>query len=166
MAYSQAAKETAFGHYGGAVDPAQNNWAGIKTRNASGDRQEDHESFQTPEDGVRAHFNHLAVYVGLNPIGEPHGRYLLVKSLPWAGTVRIVEKLGGKWAPNLDYGKSIVRDYLTGLLATEASPEEDETELEQLRNENKELQQKLSEKNREMEALRDKLNRIRAIIFK
>ncbi|NLX90647.1 MAG: hypothetical protein GXZ07_03495 [Firmicutes bacterium] len=125
VAYSQAAKETAFGHYGGAVDPAQNNWAGIKTRNASGDRQEDHETFSTPEDGVRAHFNHLAAYVGLIPIGEPHGRYLLVKSLPWAGTVRTVEELGGKWAPNLDYGKSIVRDYLTGLLATKASPEGD-----------------------------------------
>lgn len=111
MLYAQSAKETAFGKYGGAVKPDQNNWAGIKTWDASGDRPEDHESFPTPEDGVRAHFNHICAYVGLNPIGEPHGRYLLVKSLPWAGSVRYVEELGGKWAPSPDYGRSIVRDY-------------------------------------------------------
>ena len=104
---------------------------------------------------MRAHFNHICAYVGLNPIGEPHGRYYVVKSLSWAGTVRYVEELGGKWAPNPNYGNSIVRDYLSGLLATEA-PKVDDTEqlkkeLEQLRQKNQELQQKL--------------DRIRDIIF-
>jgi transcriptional regulator with XRE-family HTH domain len=33
-----------------------------------------------------------------------------------------VEDLGGKWAPSLDYGGSIVRDYLTPMLQTPASP--------------------------------------------
>ena len=117
--YAQSAKETAFGRYGGAVRPEQNNWAGIKTATAAGDRPEDHETFPTPEDGVRAHFNHLAAYVGLEPIGQPHGRYYIVRDLSWAGSVRYVEELGGKWAPNPDYGKSIVRDYLADLLATE-----------------------------------------------
>jgi len=120
VAYCQAAKETAFGHYGGAVKHEQNNWAEIKTKNGNGDRQEDHETFPTPEDGVRAHFNHLAAYVGVEPIGIPHGRYHIVKSLPWAGTIRNVEELGGRWAPNLDYGYSIVRDFLTGLLEKNA----------------------------------------------
>jgi N-acetylmuramoyl-L-alanine amidase len=128
--YCQSAKETAFGKYTGVVKPDQNNWAGIKTRDASGDRPEDHESFPTPEDGVRAHFNHICAYVGLNPIGEPHGRYLLVKSLPWAGSVRHVEELGGRWAPAADYGESIVRDYLEGLLATEVSENDRISELE------------------------------------
>lgn len=115
--YAQAAKETAFGRYGGAVTPDQNNWAGVKTKNASGDRREDHESFPTPDDGVRAHFNHMAAYVGINPIGEPHERYLIVKSMPWAGTIRTVEELSGKWAPAQDYGQSIC-DYLIDLLTT------------------------------------------------
>ncbi|UNC91639.1 hypothetical protein [Candidatus Contubernalis alkaliaceticus] len=38
---------------------------------------------------------------------------------------------GGKWAPAVDYGQSIVRDYLTDMLATEEQesikpPEDDE----------------------------------------
>ena len=118
VAYCQAAKETAFGRYGGAVRPEQNNWAGIKTRDATGDRPEDHETFPTPEDGVRAHFNHLAAYVGVPPLGEPHGRYHIVKGLSWAGTIKYVEELGGRWAPSPDYGGSIVQDYLEGLLNT------------------------------------------------
>jgi hypothetical protein len=32
------------------------------------------------------------------------------------GSVRYVEDLGGRWAPNPDYGRSIVRDYLTDML--------------------------------------------------
>lgn len=116
VAYCQAAKETAFGRYGGAVDPAQNNWAGIKTATATGDRPEDHDTFATPGDGVRAHFNHLAAYVGKAPQGEPHGRYHVVKALDWAGTIETVEELGGKWAPRSDYGESIVKEYLVDLL--------------------------------------------------
>ncbi|UNC90733.1 N-acetylmuramoyl-L-alanine amidase [Candidatus Contubernalis alkaliaceticus] len=119
--YAQSAKETAFGKYPGVVPPSHNNWAGIKTREAAGDRPEDHQQFPTPEEGVRAHFNHISAYVGLEPIGEPHGRYHLVKGLSWAGTVKTVEELGGKWAPSSDYGHSIIRDYLKDLLATEIS---------------------------------------------
>ena len=94
--YAQAAKETAFGNYGGAVLPEMNKFAGIKKYGATGDATEDHESFATPDDGVRAHFNHMSAYVGLEPIGEVHGRYNSVKSLSWAGTVKYVEALGGR----------------------------------------------------------------------
>ena len=123
VAYAQSAKETAFGRYGGVVSPEMNNWAGIKTRR--GGANEDinaHEIFVTPKGGVRGHFNHLAAYTGQTPIGEPHGRYHTVMSLSWAGTIRTVEELGGKWAPNPDYGNSIIRDYLVWLLNTEAPP--------------------------------------------
>ena len=89
---------------------------------APGEAAEDFESFATPQEGVRGHFNHMAAYLGLEPIGEPHGRYYVVKEMPWAGTVKYVEELGGKWAPAADYGLSIVKDYLNGLLATEAPP--------------------------------------------
>ncbi len=120
--YAQSAKETAFGRYGGAVVPSQNNWAGIKTRNATGDKQSDHETFATPEDGVRAHFNHICAYLGQDPTGTPHGRYYLVKDLAWAGTVKTVEQMGGKWAPSASYGIDIVK-MLAGLLATPAPVE-------------------------------------------
>lgn len=116
--YAQSFKETNKGLFTGNVKPEQNNWAGIKIKNPIGDRTEDHETFATPDDGVRAHFNHIAAYVGFNPIGEPHDRYLVVKSLSWAGTVRTVEELGARWAPAANYGESIVKDYLVPLLAT------------------------------------------------
>lgn len=123
--YAQAAHETGYGHYGGAVTPDQNNWAGIKVRNPSGDRREDHETFATPEDGVRGHFNHVCAYVGYEPIGKPHPRYEVVKSMPWAGTVRYVEELGGKWAPSSSYGERIAK-LLNALLATPAPDEPQE----------------------------------------
>lgn len=120
--YAQSAKETAFGHYGGAMRPDQNNWAGIKVRSPGGDSTADFEAFITPEEGVRGHFNHMCAYVGLEPQGVPHGRYWVALVQPWAGGVRFVEELGGKWAVGADYGSSIVQDYLKALLATPSSP--------------------------------------------
>ncbi len=106
--YGQAAKETGFGKYTGQVKPEQNNWAGIKIKNPVADRPEDHETFATPEDGVRAHFNHISAYVGIEPVGEPHDRYYVLKTVAWRGTVKNVEQLGGKWAPDVTYGYNIV----------------------------------------------------------
>ena len=113
--YAQAAKETAFGNYGGAVLPEMNNWAGIKIKDPLGDRTEDHEAFATPEDGIRAHYNHMAAYVGIAPIGEPHDRYYVVKNLSWAGTVKTLEELGGKWCPDLYYGYDTLHGFLEGM---------------------------------------------------
>ncbi len=118
--YAQAAKETNFGKYTGNVQPEQNNWAGIKTDHATGDKPEDHESFATPEDGVRAHFNHMAAYVGIEPVGQPHARYEIVKSISWAGTVQFVEELGGKWAPEPTYGVDMLTNYIQPMMETEA----------------------------------------------
>lgn len=117
--YAQAAKETGYGKYGGAVKPEQNNWAGIKKYGATGDAPEDHEDFMTPEDGVRGHFNHISAYIGLEPIGEPHGRYHSVKSIAWAGTIKNLEELGGKWCPDLYYGYSILHDYVEKMIISE-----------------------------------------------
>lgn len=110
--YAQSAKETGYGKYGGNVKPEQNNFAGIKKYGATGDAPEDHEDFATPEDGVRGHFNHMSAYVGLAPIGEVHARYNSVKSLSWAGSVKTLEGLGGKWCPDLYYGFSVLHNYL------------------------------------------------------
>ena len=122
--YAQAAKETAFGNYTGVLPPTHNNWAGIKIREGGPNNDPDaHEKFNSPEDGVRAHFNHICAYVGKEPIGEPHGRYHTVMTTSWAGTIRYVEELGARWAPASGYGESIIQDYLEGLLST-PEPEE------------------------------------------
>ncbi len=117
--YAQAAKETNFGKYTGAVLPEQNNWAGIKTATSNGDSTYDHETFTTPDDGVRAHFNHMSAYIGLAPVGEPHGRYNSVVKLTWAGKVKNLEELGGKWCPDLYYGYSILHNFIEPMMATE-----------------------------------------------
>lgn len=116
--YAQAAKETAYGKYSGNVIPEQHNFAGIKTATASGDTTYDHESFATVDDGVRAHFNHMAAYVGTQPIGEVHARYHAVLSTTWAGTIHTVTQLGGRWAPDPTYGDSILYDYLYPMIQT------------------------------------------------
>ncbi len=102
--YAQAAHETNFGKFCGQVPAWYNNWAGIKVANSNGDRPEDHQQFSTPHDGVRSHFNHMTAYVGgINPIGELHDRYHVVKKLPWAGTIKTLEQLSGRWAPSPTY---------------------------------------------------------------
>ncbi len=118
LLYAQAAKETKFGLYGGNVIPEQNNWAGIKIATSNGDSTYDHESFETPDDGVRGHFNHMGAYVGIKPVGEPHGRYNSVSKMPWAGTVETLEQLGGKWCPDLYYGYSILHNYIEPMMNT------------------------------------------------
>ena len=143
--YCQAAKETNFGKFTGAVSPEFNNWAGIKILKPTADRPEDHQKFTTPDDGVRAHFNHISAYLGLEPIGITHPRYNLVKSLAWAGTIRTVEEPGGKWAPNPDYGKSIVEHYLKPLLATE-------------------VQDRTAELEQEIKELKERINKLTSVL--
>jgi N-acetylmuramoyl-L-alanine amidase len=125
-AYAQAAKETGFGHFRGVVPPDCHNWCGLKTRQGGSNTDPNaHARFTNDLTGVRAHLQHLARYAGLpvpDPIVDP--RYELVAP----GSARTLEELGGKWAPNPDYGVSIVRDYLKSLLATpipKMDPEED-----------------------------------------
>ncbi len=101
--YAQAAVETNYGQYTGVLNSSLNNWAGIKKKDATGDALEDHETFETPEQGVAAHFNHMSAYVGLEPLGETHDRYSTVTSQPWAGSVLYVEDLSGKWTPDKYY---------------------------------------------------------------
>ena len=107
---AQSAKETGWGRFTGVLTPAFRNTAGIKTRSGGGDFDpEAHERFLTWADGARAHANHLAAYTGQRPVGMPHGRYHTVMTLSWAGTIRTVEQLGARWAPNAAYGVDIVR---------------------------------------------------------
>jgi hypothetical protein len=86
------------------------NTAGIKTAAGGGDNDPHaHQRFETWADGARAQINHLAAYVGLQPVGTPHPRYWTVQRLPWAGSITTVEELGARWAPSGTYGTDIVR---------------------------------------------------------
>ncbi|MBK9178609.1 MAG: glucosaminidase domain-containing protein [Acidimicrobiales bacterium] len=116
VAYAQAALETGWGRFGGAITAAWRNPAGIKTAGATGDAPDDHQRFPTWDAGVRAHVNHLSAYAGapthvvvVDPATEPHPRYAVVASAPWAGTVKTVEQLGGRWAPSAGYGQRVAQ---------------------------------------------------------
>ena len=110
--YAQAGWETNFGKYTGVVTEDMNNWAGIKVYGRNDDAKDAHETFATPEEGARGHFNHMSAYIGVEPVGEPHARYHSVKSLAWAGTVKTLEELGGKWCPDEEYGFKILTNCL------------------------------------------------------
>jgi len=58
----------------------------------------------------------MSAYIGLAPIGEPHGRYHIAKTTAWAGTVTTVEELGNKWAPEHTYGYSLVTKYMIPMM--------------------------------------------------
>ncbi len=106
--YAQAAYKTDFGHFSNKAGPDSNNWAGILKAERDEESPENYERFESPEEGVRAHFNHMAAYVGLKPIGEPHSRYQVVYSQPWAGAVINVNELSGKWAQDENYHLQIL----------------------------------------------------------
>ena len=110
--YAQAGWETNYGKYTGVVSEDMNHWAGIKVYGRNDDEKDAHETFVTPEEGARAHFNHMSAYIGVEPFGVPHQRYYSVKSLAWAGTVRTLEELGGKWCPDTEYGIKILNNCL------------------------------------------------------
>ena len=110
--YAQAGWETNYGKYTGVVSEDMNNWAGIKVYGRNDDEKDAHETFATPEEGARGHFNHMAAYVGVEPYGEPHARYHSVKTTAWAGTVKTLEELGGKWCPDTEYGIKILENCL------------------------------------------------------
>lgn len=121
VAYAQAIHETGFGRYGRAVTPAHHNYCGLKVTNPAGadDNPDAHARFPTPEVGVRAHLEHLALYAGApgmpaaSPVDPRHFHFL-------AGTARTLEELGGRWAPSSTYGDA-VRRHVDGILATPAA---------------------------------------------
>lgn len=108
-AYCQAAKETAFGKFGGVLNESYCNPCGMKITAGGGDYDASaHTCFMVWGDGIRAHLDHLSLYAGA--LGYPkeitddprHFPYLI-------GTAKTVEALGCKWAPSATYGEEIVK---------------------------------------------------------
>lgn len=111
---AQCGHETGFGRFGGAVTAGFGNTCGLKHRDATGDRPEDHARFALdaagcPRVGALAHAHHLRLYCGLPvPADSPDPRAVWVEPGTSAfGSVDYVEQLGGKWAPAADYGKKV-----------------------------------------------------------
>lgn len=118
VAYAQSAKETAYGQFGGVIDPSFRNSCGLKTT-AGGDDSDPnaHMHFATWRQGIIACIDHLALYAGAP--GYPRAQTPDPRHFPSIrGRSPTVERLGANWAPNPDYGRSIVRDYLNPLLAS------------------------------------------------
>jgi N-acetylmuramoyl-L-alanine amidase len=108
VAYAQAAKETAFGHFGGVLDASFHNPCGLKR--SAGGRNDDphaHERFRTWRRGVAAHVDHLALYAGAP--GYPRAHTPDPRHFAFLrGDAPTVERLGSAWAPSSSYGREIV----------------------------------------------------------
>jgi hypothetical protein len=108
VAFAQALQETGYFRFTGDVRGSQNNFAGI---GATGDGARG-ASFNTPEEGVLAHLQHLYAYATTAalpdkyPLVDP--RFYLVNR----GSAPTWTALNGKWAvPGTTYGQSILNIY-------------------------------------------------------
>ena len=109
IALCQALKETGFFAYGGDVLPAQNNYCGL---GATGNKAKG-AYFATPQEGVRAHIQHLMAYATTErphaPLVDP--RYDLVRlyRTDIYGKIKHWTGLNGVWAvPCTSYGQDIL----------------------------------------------------------
>lgn len=109
VAYCQSAKETGYMKFGGVIDATFKNPCGLKINAGGGCSDPNaHKKFNTWDDGIKAQIDHLALYAGAQgypKVGTPDPRHF-----PYLkGTAPTVESLGGKWAPNTNYGVEIVK---------------------------------------------------------
>ena len=109
IALCQALKETGFFAYGGDVLPVQNNYCGL---GAMGNKAKG-AYFATPQEGVRAHIQHLMAYATTErphaPLVDP--RYDLVRlyRTDIYGKIKRWTGLNGVWAvPGTSYGQDIL----------------------------------------------------------
>ncbi|MBW6410774.1 N-acetylmuramoyl-L-alanine amidase [Clostridium weizhouense] len=111
IAYVQAGKETAFGNFGGVLDANYHNPCGMKTSQGGGDKDKNaHKKFDSWDEGVQAHLDHLALYAGAD--GYPkQNTYDPRHFISIKGKAKTVNSLGGKWAPSLTYGEEVNNYY-------------------------------------------------------
>ena len=108
LAYAQAALETGYGKFGGAVKEEFKNPCGLKTAIANDDSPDAHAKFKTWEDGVLAHLDHLALYAGA--VGYPKAKSPDPKHYQYLfGVCKYVEDLGGIWAAGDEYGFKVIK---------------------------------------------------------
>lgn len=111
IAYVQAAKETGYGNFGGVLDESYHNPCGLKTSSGGGDTDKNaHQIFDSWDEGVQAHMDHLALYAGADgyPKDDTYDprHFVTIK-----GKAKTVNSLGGKWAPSATYGEEVNKLY-------------------------------------------------------
>ena len=110
----QISKETGYLYKNGSaagLDASFHNPCGLKITQGGGDYVASaHMKFPSWEHGILAYLDHLALYIGLEGYPLEEGYTLDPRHFPYLkGTVKYVEDLGGKWCPNVEYGKDIVK---------------------------------------------------------
>ncbi len=110
VAFCQAMNETGFLRFGGAVDIAAYNFAGIGAVDSNPGQ---FNWFPDVRTGIRAQVQHLKAYASRdklnNPCVDPRFNYVSRGCAPY------VEDLGGKWASGADYGYKIRNQYMAKL---------------------------------------------------
>ncbi len=104
--WAQMIHETGFGRYGGDVEPAQNNYAGIGATGGG----EPGCSFASAEAGVKAHIAHMVAYVYLvSPVSWANSQTdPRFDAVVRRGSARVLVDLDGRWAvPGVGYGARI-----------------------------------------------------------
>jgi hypothetical protein len=110
IAFCQMLKETGYHRFGGVVHASQYNYAGIGAVGNS--KKNKGNSFQSPEQGVRAHIQHLYAYATKEPLPidekvvDPRFKYVT------RGIAPAWQDLNGRWAvPGKGYGEEILNLY-------------------------------------------------------
>jgi N-acetylmuramoyl-L-alanine amidase len=111
VAYVQAAKETGYGRFGGIINESYKNPCGLKIRVGGSDTDPNaHQRFNTWDEGVQAHLDHLALYAGA--AGYPRSDTYDPRNFSSiTGKATTVVSLGGNWAPSASYGTEIMSMY-------------------------------------------------------
>nr|WP_206529873.1 glucosaminidase domain-containing protein [Clostridium perfringens] len=111
LAYVQAAKETAYGNFGGVLDASYHNPCGLKTNKGGSDKDpKAHMKFKSWNEGVKAHLDHLALYAGAE--GYPKAETKDPRHFASIfGKANSVTDLSKNWAPSPTYGEEILGMY-------------------------------------------------------
>lgn len=106
-AYVQSALETNFGRFGGVIDESFYNTCGLKTSSGGANDDPDaHQRFESWEEGIEAHLDHLALYAGAE--GYPKMDSPDPRHFPQIfGTAKTFRFLEGKWATSSGYGNTL-----------------------------------------------------------
>ena len=109
VAYAQSALETGYGNFGGVIDESYNNPCGMKTKEGGNDNDPNaHQKFDSWEDGISAHLDHLALYTGAN--GYPRAETKDPRHFSFIfGRAKSVLGLSGSWASDKQYGEKVLR---------------------------------------------------------
>ncbi len=101
VAFAQMCHETNFLRFGGDVSAVQNNFCGLGTTGNSVVGY----CFTDIKTGIRAHIQHLKAYSSTKPLTNRcvDPRFALIKR----GSAKSIFDLTGKWAVDINYGKSL-----------------------------------------------------------